>query len=286
MCEECIIELKRELLCGDVMTLNFKEPNDRLIALIKMRGSLDGAPVLWWYKGSQYGIVERQPRLLWQVEGAQLGKYIKQEDGSYDHVFRDIMFYMDPVTDKVIKSYQNPYTTRTHEPPVMRMGPFTSNIDAEGQKVKLPPNMPPEALVVDWRNENVTVQAGNLYIRESATTRIANPAKDSGKEGSSTKDFFYLNDFFTLIGKVDDIQNETNLSVPAHTSYQSLNEWTPWLEMGDRDGAVLGRGDSVKLDDYTELPTELRNNIEADEPGFFDDPEFALWDRAYTPLNQ
>jgi hypothetical protein len=56
--------------------------------------------------------------------------------------------------------------------------------------------------------------------------------------------------------------------------------------MGDRDGAVLGRGDSVKLDGYTELPMELRKNIEADEPGFFDDPEFALWDRAYTPLNQ
>lgn len=268
------------------MALDFNDPNDRLIALIKMRGSLDGAPVLWWYKGSQYGIADRQPTLLWQVEGAQLGKYIKKDDGSYDHVFRDIMFYVDPITDEVIKSYSNPYTSRTHEPPVMRMGPFTVNVNTSGQSVKLPPGMPPGSLVVDWRNEPLTVQGGNLYLRESATTKIANPAKGSGKEGVSNKGFFYINDFFTLIGRVDDIQNETNVSVPAHTSYQSLNEWTPWLGMGDREGEVLGRGDSVKLKDYTELPNELRKNIEANEPGFFEDPEFALWDRAYTPLNQ
>lgn len=262
------------------MVMDFKDPNDRLIALIKMRGSLDGAPVLWWYKGSQYGVVDRQPQLLWQVEGAQLGKYIKKDDGSYVHVFRDIMFYVDPATDEVIKSYTNPYTSRMHEPPVMRMGPFTTNINREGQSVEMPPNMPPDSLIVDWRNEPVTVQGDDLYIRESATTKIANPDPESEKK------YFFINDFFTLIGKVPDIENEANLSVPAHTSYQSLNEWTPWLEMGNRDGAVFGRGDSVKMSGYEDLPYALRQNIEAEEPDFFEDPEFALWDRAYTPLNQ
>ena len=265
------------------MPLNFKDPNDRLIALIKMRGSLDGAPVLWWYKGSQYGVVDRQPTLLWQVEGAQLGKYIKKENGSYDHVFRDIMFYVEPETDEVLKSYTNPYTSRTHEPPVMRMGPFTTNINTEGQTVEMPPNMPPNSLIVDWRNEPVTVQGDDLFIRESATTKIANPAKQSDP---TARDYFYINDFFTLIGRVSDLEDENRLNVPARTSYQSLNEWTPWLEMGNREGAVFGRGDSVKLGDYGELPKDLRKNIEADEPGFFEDPEFALWERAYTPLNQ
>lgn len=266
--------------------LDFHDPNDRLIALIKMRGSLDGAPVLWWYKGSQYGVVDRQPTLLWHVEGAQLGKYVVKDDGSYDHIFRDIMFYVDPDSDQVIKSYTNPYTRRTHAPPVMRMGPFTTNINTEGQNVETPPSMPPDSLIVDWRNEPFTVQGGNLYMRESATTKIANPAAASGTDSASSKPYFFINDFFTLIGRVDEIQDESNLSVPAHTSYQSLNEWTPWLEMGDREGAVFGRGDSVKLKDYTELPDVLRQSIEAEEPGFFEDPELALWDRSYTPVNQ
>ena len=265
------------------MALDFNKPSDRLIALIKMRGSLDGAPTLWWYKGSQYGVIDRQPTLLWQVEGAQLGKYIAKDDGSYDHIFRDVMFYKDPETDDVIKSYTNPYTSRTHEPPVMRMGPFTTNINTEGQSVELPPSMPPGSLIVDWRNEPVNVQGGDLYIRESATTKLANPAKATDP---AAKDYFYINDFFTLIGRVEDVQDEDRLGVPARTSYQSLNEWTPWLEMGDREGAVFGRGDSVKLADYSELPEDLRRNVEANEPGFFEDSDFALWDRAYTPLNQ
>lgn len=280
----CIVHIVlNPLLVAPLMSLNFKDPQDRLIALIKLRGSLDGAPVLWWYKGSQYGVVDRQPTLLWQVEGAQLGKYIKKDDGSYDHIFRDIMFYVNPVTDEVIKSYTNPYTSRTHEPPVMRMGPFTTNINTDGQTVELPPNMPPGSLIVDWRNEPVTVQGGDVYIRESATTKIANPARATDE---SAPEYFFINDFFTLIGRVADIEDDSKLSVPARTSYQSLNEWTPWLEMEKREGAVFGRGDSVKLADYSELPETLRKNIEAEEPGFFEDPEFTLWDRAYTPLNQ
>ncbi len=268
------------------MALNFKDPDDRLTALVKMRGSLDGAPVLWWYKGNQYGVVDRQPILLWQVEGAQLGKYDKQQDGSYDHIFQDIMFYIDPETDGVFKDYENPFTGKMNTAPVMRVGPFTSNVGREKQTVKLPESMPPNAMESDWFYEPVTVQGDDVFLRERGTTKIKNFKKESGKPGQSTKDFFYVNDFFTLIASVKDVSDPNNVSVHARTSYQSINEWTPWLEMGDRPGAVFGRGNSVKLKGYDGLPDRVRKLIETDDPTFFSESELALWDRTYTPLNQ
>ncbi len=268
------------------MAVDFNNPEERLTALIKLRGDLAGAAALWWYKGNQYAVVDREPTLLWQVEGVQLGKYDKQDDGSYDHIFQDIMFYIDPETDEVFKDYENPFTGEMNTAPVMRVGPFTSNVGLEKQTVKLPEGMPPDSLVVDWRYEPVTIQGDDLFMRERGMTKIANFEKDSGKPGQSTKDFFVVNDFFTLVGSVNEVTDPDRMSVSARTNYQSINEWTPWLKMGDAQGAVFGRGNSTKLNDYEELPERLRRLIEAEDSDFFSGSELALWDKAYTPLNQ
>ncbi len=264
--------------------MNFDDPKDMLTAMVKLRGSTDGAPCLWWYRGLQYGVIDRQPTLLWQVEGAQLGKYVQKDDGSYDHIFHDVMFYLDAKTSELLEEYENPYTGETNAPPVMRMGPFTNNHSVAGAQIQLPPNLPAGAMDVNWIYEPVSVIGQHIFIRESATTKIMNPAK--GKPGASDKDYFYINDFFTLSGRLSDVENPDVKSAPAQTSYTSLNEWTPWLGMGNRDGAVLGRGETVKLASYEDLPTRLRGWIDTREPGFFEDPEFALWDQPYHPLNQ
>ena len=264
--------------------MNFDDPQDVLLAKVKLRGSLDGAPQLWWYRGFQYGIVDRQPTLLWQVEGAQLGKYVAKDDGSYDHVFHDVMFYLEAESGELLTTFANPYTDETHEPPIMRMGPFTNMMSVKATRLKMPPNMPPGALEVDWRHEPIIVQGDDIYIRESATTKIANQAK--GKPGASDKDYFFINDFFTLTGKVSDLENRTLQSAPAYTTYESLNEWTPWMAMGNRPGMVLGRGSTQKLSSYDQLPDRLRGWIDEKEPSFFEDPEFSLWGTSYTPLNQ
>ena len=266
--------------------MDLNDPGERLLATVKLRGSLDGSADLWWYRGNQYAIVDREQFLLWQVEGAQLGKYVKREDGSWDHVFRDVMFYLHPETSELLTEFENPYTGEMNKPPVMRMGPFTTNHSVTGATVQLPPNMPPGAMEVRWHYEPTVVQSNQVFIRETGTTRIANPAKDSGQPGASTKDFFLINDFFTLVGNVEDIVNDEVLSAPAVTNYASLNEWTPWLAMGDREGAVLGRGNSVKLASFDDLPPALTSLIEKEEASFFEDPEFKVWERSFHPLNQ
>lgn len=260
--------------------MDFNEPAAKLAATVKLRGSSDGAPVLWWYRGNQYAVVDRQPTLLWQVEGAQLGRYIEQEDGSFEHVFRDVMFYLDASTGELLEGFENPFTGQRVEPPVMRMGPFRTNHSVNGAEVQLPPNLPPGAMEVVWAYEPAVVQGDDLYLRETGSARIANPAKDADRA------FFFINDFFTLIGRVSDVTNPELLSAPARTSYQSINEWTPWLQMGEREGFVFGRGDSTKLSGTDELPEKLATLVREHEPGFFEDPDFPLWDKTYTPLNQ
>jgi hypothetical protein len=265
--------------------MDFDKPENLLRALVKLRGSLDGAPALWWYRGNQYAVVDSQPTLLWQVEGAQLGKFVARDDGSYEHVFRDVMFYLDAETSEFLREFKNPWTGQTHEVPVMRMGPFRINHSVNGASVVMPANMPPGAMDVDWRYEPSFVQGGEVYIRELGKTRIANPAASSGKPGVSSRSHFYVNDLFTLVGKVADIEDDTP-SAPARSTYDSVNDWTPWLQMGNREGFILGRGNTSKLGSYADLPERLVRLIKADEPGFFEDPDFPVWDRGYHPLNQ
>jgi hypothetical protein len=266
--------------------MNFDDPNKLIHAIAKLRGSTDGAAVLWWYRGCQYGVIDQVKTLLWQVEGAQLGKFVEAEGGALEHVFRDVMFYLDAETSELLTTYTNPFTGETNEPPVMRMGPFRIRHSVTGADVVLPEGMPPGAMEVEWHYEPAVVQGGEVLIRETGSTRIANHMKDSGKPGISTKDHFMINDFFTLSGMVADIENDSLPSAPARTSYQSINEWTPWLGMGDRPGFVFGSGTSRKLKSTDELPGRLAALIDQHEPGFFSDPDFPLWDASYHPLNQ
>ena len=266
--------------------MDFNEPAARLQATVKLRGSLDGSATLWWYRGNQYAVVDREQHLLWQVEGAQLGKYVQRDDGSWDHVFRDVMFYLHPETSELMTEFKNPYTGEINQPPVMKVGPFTTNHSVAGAVVEMPPGMPPGAMEVRWHYEPTVVQGNQVFIRETGTTRIANPARESDQPGVSTKEYFVINDFFTLVGNTRDLLDDEVTSAPAVTNYASLNEWTPWLAMGDREGAVLGRGNSVKLGSFAELPEQLTSLIQQSEPGFFEDPDFKVWERSFHPLNQ
>jgi hypothetical protein len=247
-----------------------------LKAMAKLRSSADGGAVIWWYRGSQYGIQEMQPTLLFHVEGVQLIRFDALADGSYNQILRDVMFYVNPESTELLRTWTNPYTGEEIDVPVMRMGPFTTNYSESGPRVILPDEMKNSGMDVSWQFESTVAQGGEVYIRETGHTEIPGPGAKK----------FVVNDFFTLVGSLTDVMNESIPAPKARISYQSINNWTPWINMGDRDGFVMGSGTGRKIPSTVALPPHLARLIDEHEPSFFADPDFTIIDRSFHPLNQ
>jgi hypothetical protein len=162
----------------------------------------------------------------------------------------------------------------------MRMGPFTVATSADGSIFNQPAQLPP-GMEAGWRVEPAVIRGDDLYIRETGTTRIAKPAKDGGAPS-----YHHINDFLTHYGRVSYVIDPKVTSAPARQTFQSCNDWTPWLKMEGVPGFILGRGVGTKLTDISELPKNLLDWIKADEPDYLKDPELAPWDKAYNPVNQ
>jgi hypothetical protein len=259
--------------------MDFKNKENMITALVKLRGSLDGSPSLWWYQGAQYAVVDMESSILWQVEGVQLSKFESIDNGGWRHTLRDIMFYQHAETGELLKSFDNPWTGKTVLPPIARFGPFSVNYTVEGQFVDLPPEMA-KGLSAKWAYEPVVIQGGDIYVRESGTTKITIPSEDP-----DNPHYHHINDYLTMVGRLDEIENPEIKEAAARNTYASVNDWSPWLEMGGKPGMVLGRGNSTKIATRDDLPEHIIQLVDKHEPDFFKDPTFPLWDKTYHPGN-
>jgi hypothetical protein len=262
--------------------MDFNNRTDLILALAKLRGDSSGKPFLWWYRGEQYALIDMTAKVLFAVEGAQIGRFMPKPDGSWTHTFRDVMFYKDADTGERLRTFASPVTGAKHEAPVMRTGPFTVATSADGSIFNQPSFLPP-GMDANWRVEPPVVRGDDIYIRETGSTRIAKPGMEKQPEA---KRYHHINDFLTHYGRVSYVMDPKVTSAPARQTFQSCSNWTPWLKMGDVPGFVMGRGVGTKLTDLSELPRDLLEWIKADEPAFLQDAELAPWDKAYTPLNQ
>lgn len=231
-------------------------PEGRLQAYIKLRGSLDGARSAWWYRGIQYGVVDLVPHRLWAVQGVQVSRYRARDDGAFDHEFRDLMFYLDLKSGEVLREFHNPLTGQTIHPPVLRVGPMELVYSRAGAAIKDVQNVPP-GLETRWRVDRAIVNGDDLILHEEGHSSV--PSAN-----------VVLNDFITTQGSLAQATDASLLNAPARYSYCSVMTWTPFMQMGDHPGHLMGRGNGRKLRSSQDLTPAFRALVEAEEPGWFD----------------
>ena len=75
--------------------LDLEDPEDRLTALAKLRGSLDGGMVMWWMKGVYYGVVAD---VLTPLFGTLIGSFqrLKPEPGKgFELTMLELSYFTD-----------------------------------------------------------------------------------------------------------------------------------------------------------------------------------------------
>ncbi len=263
-CKLVLLLAIQTLTCFSVsgqQRLDLKKPEDVLKATQKIYCSLeDGAPVYFWWKGSVYSRVPGEmDRHLFNVEGMSARACKRVMDptrgAGFRLVSRELLFYLAPKTDQILKKWKNPFTG--YECEVFHV--FND-----------PVNQPPAYAGPDTSFKG-TFQDGRFILSLEVPLFYRNPL------GGDYQDYvggnYHAIEMFNFFGAENDLLDEALNGVNDMTiSWHRVSDWLPWMEMGDRPGMLIFVTSGKRLASIEKLPARLKNEIRRSHPLYFSPP--------------
>lgn len=259
--------------------LDVTRPEDAVAAQRKLQCSLeDGKPVRWWWHGRVYSRVPgERDRLLFNVEGTNIRQCATIKDDKkgvgYRLVSREILLYLDPKTNEVVRSWNNPWT-----------GEAVDVLHVANDPVNSRPSFPFDdagkpAPGAEWKAE---FKDGRGMVALEVPLFYTNPLQGEyqpfvGGTYHAMEMFNFFFDQASLLERKGEVKN-------AEVSWVRVSNFLPWMKMGDRTGILIFNTVGRRVGSYDEMPAVLKKEIDANyaiykEPPPLDDarPNETSW---------
>jgi hypothetical protein len=254
------------LLAADGLGLDLNDPWDRLTALVKLRGSLDGSMVMWWMKGVRFGVVDD---IVTPLFGMLIGSFqtVKPLPGKgFQLNMLEMSYFTDLATGEVLETFTNPYNGKICQVPEQRLGPYPVLLSPTG--VVLPDVPPFNEVELQTRIGPAIVNGNDIWIRDDSTIKVDSDHPMMGKHT--------YNELVTYRGKLSDINNPDMPSAPAEIMFQSITSWREWLQAEDVGGHTTARATGTKITRLEDFPPEYLKAARKYHPEIIADPAAVL----------
>jgi len=239
------------------MSFDRNSPEQRLLALAKLRGSAKKEPVIWWLDGTLYGVVDQVPTPMWHMETVSFASWEKTESGEYLMSHRELSLRKDFDTGELLEEIENPYTGELLKSEHKPFIPAPLLLSANAARLPEGVNMPATFI----HDIQVPTIAGNdIWIGEDMYAEI--PAFAPGAKP------WRANDINTYHGALDQVLDPGVTSADATMVYQGMYSWRPWLNMGDIEGQHVARMAGKKLRSIDDIPESYLNSAALIDPEF------------------
>jgi len=250
-------------------TLDISDPEQALLASNKLFcDNQPGNHALYWWQGVVYSrIPGEKDKLLFNVQGMNIRQCARLEDPvkglGFRSVSREIMLYLDPETNEVLKTWDNPWTGETvevvqvHNDPVNSRAPRYAR-DEEGNP----------AVTFD----SMTVMNGmGLQGGGAALLFYNNPLAGDYQDYEGGK--YHASEFLTIAYPMDDALDASKTAIQdAVISWGRVSGCLPWMKMRGRSGLMVHWTQGMRLHEWEDLPDVLRTEIEANYPDYVEPP--------------
>lgn len=248
------------------LNLDLNDPWDRLTALAKLRGSIDGTTVMWWMKGVRFGVVDE---IVTPLFGMLIGSFQTMqpvEGEGYMLNMLELSYFTDLETGAVLDTFVNPYNGKLCEVPEQRLGPYPVMLKTDG--VVLPDIPAFGDIDLTTRVGPAIVHGDDVWIRDDSTVKVDSDHPMMGKHT--------YNELVTYRGKLSDINNPDLPSAPAEIMFQSVTSWRAWYQADDVDGHTTARANGTKIYNLEDFPPEYLAAARERHPEIIADPLAAL----------
>ena len=244
-------------------SLNLDDPKDNCDALIKLQADLSGKDAMGGFPGSVWAWIPGEGNtLLWNTYGVGVSRVVfMPEENAWRFYHREALLYLDPETNDVLESWQNPWTERRVE--VLHI--LNDHVNRyyalnPGGRFKFP-----------WAYET---NDDDLVFRISVfrfEQNIMHP-KDYPLHAQSDK--YQTTELWGMIGSLSEVQNPDVTSAHCVTSWSRISGWQPFMEMGNRPGQTVYHSHSYKLmRGAADLPPKIRSWLEKNAPEYLEAPK-------------
>lgn len=233
---------------------------------VRLRGSPDGAPVMWVYAGVLLGKPEGQvARPLVRVHGVSFTQARRRPDAGYDWRLDEVGYYTDLSSDAVLESWVNPFTGAAVRPAHYHSPEYLVYSDqgvASGDP--LPPGAELRGSITRLADvAGIAAMTEDLYVavaaRPAAQGQAARPARALASLGTYT-------------ALAADLDRPGTHWVDCQMSYGTMNSFAGWLGMEGTPGVQNMRlaGRKCRIADRDAVPRWLRERMHRDYPQFLD----------------
>lgn len=213
-------------------------------------GRTDGGIAIRWANGVLSAIIEQETTQLMGISQQVFTRYHRNDDGSFDAVYFEFVFFTDLISGEVMETWSNPYTGRTVTVPAQVLGPTRIKIPLDLKVINEPFAM--EGVVNTHWLEPLPSHGGDVTFNERIDSYVP-PMTDGGAPLKFHEVFSFRADSKALADK-------TLPHVPATVDKVNIISWRPWMDMAEIEGVTMSRGAGRVISDYDALPSDLAQN--------------------------
>lgn len=233
--------------------LDLAQPTDSLQALRKILCAVtDGEPVYYSWQGEVYSqIPGERDRHLFNVQGLSTRACISLVDGAgepgFRMVSREVMLYLDPATDTVLQTWDNPWTNETVTVLPVANDPVNSRpFWAQGDR---------GAFAFPGQ-----IQGDHAVISFVIPLFYPNPL--AGDYPSYVGGYYQATEMFNFFVPLTELVADAQTDVESVVfAWTRVAPWLPWQAMGDRPGGLLIQATGLRRDRWEAVPEPLRQAV-------------------------
>ncbi|MCU0757613.1 MAG: DUF1838 domain-containing protein [Steroidobacteraceae bacterium] len=259
--------------------IDFDDATANLDAYVKLVGDVGGKDVVGAFSGHVFGVVEsRILRPLFGFEGFGIGRYERQPDGSYRNIWREVGYYKDIESGRILERWPNPYSDETVD--VLHVQNDPVNLVVTNQVPQFPPKPGLEfrfgnygrdqAFILPWLVDRAGDWASCMY---DVHGRRPNPLPPAQWPRESSGEFLRVSETFQMGGPLSQLEDPEVTSVRQVGGWQRIADWLPWMLMDQRPGHLFYRCVTRKYGRVEDLPRHVLDYTERHFPQFLKAPD-------------
>lgn len=223
----------------------------------------DNAPQVYQWFGRAYSRVPgERDRHLFNLDGMNVRQCVSVEDPvrgvGYRMVSRELMLYLDPETDEVLRSFTNPWTGVDNE--VIHV----ANDPVNGQPTF---GRTPDGEVAPFELHDMY---GSWMMRIEVPLFYPNPL--GGDYQTYVGGTYHATEIFDFNGDTEALLDPDVPVVYPVVSWVRLAPWLPWMQMGGRAGLMYFNAMGRKLESAEQLSATMRAEIASSYPDYLTPP--------------
>jgi len=253
-------------LLGSISVPSFANPLDLStpegqLELMKRTqcGEGDGVAATYRWAGRVYARRQgERDKHIFNVEGMNIRQCTtlkdKEKGIGYRQVSREIMLYLDPKTNEVLRTWENPWTGETVD--VMHVAN-----DPVNSQPTFPVGRGGRPYDLGLREMN-----GQLLLGFEVPLYYTNPL--AGEYQAYVGNKYHAMEIFDFaMDKAEAVASDTKAIYPS-VSWIRLSTWLPWMKMEGREGILVFNAVGAKLAEFDDLPDVLKDEIKTAYPEY------------------